>query len=71
MSTRPAGPRGWTPRRWRAQALEAGVVIEPGTVHFHAKDPPRNTFRLGFSSIPVEKIAPGIQKRAQVIERMG
>ena len=47
------------------------MVIEPGTVHFHAKDPPRNTFRLGFSSIPAEKIAPGIQKLAQVIERMG
>ncbi len=70
MSTRPAGPRGWTPRRWRA-ALDADVVIEPGTVHFHAKDPPRNTFRLGFSSIPAEKIAPGIQKLAQVIDRMG
>ncbi len=30
-----------------------------------------NYFRLGFSSIPAEKIRPGIQKLAQVIERMG
>ena len=52
-------------------ALDAGVVIEPGTVHFRAKDPPRNYFRLGFSSIPAAKIGPGIQKLAQVIDRMG
>ena len=30
-----------------------------------------HTFRLGFSSIPAEKIAPGIEKLAQFIDRMG
>ncbi len=52
-------------------ALEEGVAIEPGAVHFHGPERPRNTFRLGFSSIPVEKIAPGIEKLAQIIDRMG
>ena len=65
------GPEGLDAEALARAALEAGVVIEPGTVHFHAKDPPRNYFRLGFSSIPAEKIGPGIQKLAQVIERMG
>ncbi len=65
------GPEGLDAEALARAALDAGVVIEPGTVHFHAKDPPRNYFRLGFSSIPAEKIGPGIQKLAQVIERMG
>ncbi len=65
------GPEGLDAEALACAALDADVVIEPGTVHFHAKDPPRNTFRLGFSSIPAEKIAPGIQKLAQVIDRMG
>ena len=65
------GPEGLDAEALARAALDAGVVIEPGTVHFHAKDPPRNYFRLGFSSIPADKIGPGIQKLAQVIDRMG
>ena len=43
------------------QALEEGVIIEPGGVCF-ARDPaPRNYFRLGFSSIPLERIEPGVE----------
>ncbi len=57
------------PKRWRG--LEEGVVIEPGAVHFHGPTRPRNNFRLGFSSIPAEEIAPGIEKLAEVIKRMG
>ena len=52
-------------------ARAEGVVIEPGAVHFHGPKRPRNTFRLGFSSIPTEKLAPGIEKLAQIIDRMG
>jgi len=51
-----------------AAAAEAeGVLVEPGTVHFGAKKPPRNFLRLGFSSIPTDRIEPGIEKLAQVI----
>ncbi len=42
------------------------VVIEP----FFGPKRPRNTFRLGFSSIPAEKIAPGIEKLAEIMNRM-
>lgn len=42
-------------------ALEEGVIIEPGGICF-ARDPaPRNYFRLGFSSIPLERIEPGVE----------
>jgi GntR family transcriptional regulator/MocR family aminotransferase len=45
-----------------AQAAAArGVVIEPGAVHFQAESGPRNHFRLGFSSIPVDRIEPGLE----------
>jgi len=30
--------------------------------------PPRNCFRLGFSSIPVDRIEPGLQKLGDIIQ---
>ena len=45
-----------------------GIVIEPGSVFFLSPKPPRNYFRLGFSSIAAEKIGPGIEKLAGLIE---
>ena len=42
-------------------------MIEPGSVFFMSAKPPRNTFRLGFSSISAEKIGPGIEKLAGLI----
>ena len=48
-------------------ALTEGIVIEPGSVFFMAAKPPRNYFRLGFSSIPAEKIGSGIEKLAALI----
>jgi GntR family transcriptional regulator/MocR family aminotransferase len=64
------GPEGLDAEALARAALDEGVVIEPGTVHFCGPNPPRNTFRLGFSSIPAEKIGPGIEKLARVIHRM-
>jgi len=64
------GPEALDTENLAEAALEEGVVIEPGAVHFHGPKRPRNTFRLGFSSIPAEKIAPGIEKLAQIIDRM-
>ncbi len=65
------GPEGLDSEALARAALEDGVVIEPGAVHFFGPERPRNTFRLGFSSIPAEKIAPGIEKLAQIVDRMG
>eukprot|EP00752_Nemacystus_decipiens_P000663 g663.t1 len=50
-----------------ARALEAGVLIEPGSVNFAGDKPDRRFFRLGFSSIPDERIDPGIAKLAHLI----
>ncbi len=52
-----------------AAALEEGVVIEPGGVLFDSyPDAPKNYFRLGFSSIPEDRIAPGIEILARLID---
>ena len=52
------------------EALSEGIVIEPGSLHFMSPKPPRNYFRLGFSSIATQKIAPGIEKLAALIRRV-
>lgn len=52
-------------------ALGHGVVIESGAVHFLSRNPPRNCFRLGFSSIPLERIEPGIELLAELVRRHG
>ena len=51
------------------RALQDGIVIEPGSPHFLSPKPPRNYFRLGFSSIPASKIAPGIENLAKLLHR--
>jgi GntR family transcriptional regulator/MocR family aminotransferase len=52
------------------QAMEVGVLIEPGDVFFQAQDPPRNFFRLAYSSISAERIPEGIARLAGVIENL-
>ncbi len=63
------GPEGLDARALMQVALERGVVIEPGDVFFAEKDPPKNCFRLGFSSIAADKIEPGVQIIAELIEQ--
>lgn len=48
-------------------AAKRGVLIEPGAVHFMAKAP-SHYFRLGFSSIPVNRIEPGIRILGEIID---
>ena len=43
------------------ELLREGVVIEPGAPFFSGRDQPTEFFRLGYSSIPLEKIAEGIR----------
>ncbi len=52
------------------KALEEGVIIEPGDIHFSDPENHRNYFRLGFSSIAEERIEPGIERLAQIVETM-
>lgn len=49
------------------RAAARGVIIEPGAVHFAEAEPPRNFFRLGFSSIDEVNIYPGIRIIAELI----
>lgn len=64
------GPEGLDAEDLARAALRDGIVIEPGAIFFAAAEPPRNYFRLGFSSIEAEKIAPGIKRLAEIIHDM-
>lgn len=55
------GPDGIDTTILARELLEVGVMIEPGAPFFSGKDQPTEFFRLGYSSIPVEKIPEGIQ----------
>ncbi len=48
-------------------AAAKGILIEPGRVNFGRKSPPRNYFRLAFSSIDENKIAAGVKLLAETI----
>ncbi|MEB8387083.1 PLP-dependent aminotransferase family protein [Rhodobacteraceae bacterium KMM 6894] len=53
-----------------AQALAPrGVLIEPGHPNFHGATPPRNFYRLAYSSIPSERIADGVALIAEAVGR--
>ncbi|MDX1605015.1 MAG: PLP-dependent aminotransferase family protein [Candidatus Competibacterales bacterium] len=64
------GPCGLDSLALARAAAERGVLIEPGDVHFLADEPPRHYFRLGFSSIPVERIEPGIRQLAGLFQQL-
>ncbi len=61
------GPDGLDARELSTIAAAKGVLIEPGDIFFLGERPPRNFFRLGFSSIPVDRIEPGIKLLADLI----
>jgi GntR family transcriptional regulator / MocR family aminotransferase len=63
------GPKDLDAEVLAAQALEKGVVIEPGIPTFASPNPPKNFFRLAFSSITAEKIEPGIEILAGLVGR--
>ncbi|MCP3661341.1 MAG: PLP-dependent aminotransferase family protein [Gammaproteobacteria bacterium] len=64
------GPQNLDARELRERAREQGILIEPGDIYFMEENAPQNYFRLGYSSIAVEKIAPGIEKLAELIHQM-
>ncbi len=47
-----------------------GVLIDPGRPFFEGDDPPRNYFRLGFSSIGVDRIPEGVARIAAAIDEL-
>jgi GntR family transcriptional regulator/MocR family aminotransferase len=63
-----AGPDALDSEELARAAARQSILIEPGRVHFGARIQPRNYFRLGFSSIHEDRIAPGIEKLAGVMD---
>ena len=61
------GPPQLDARETERRAAREGILIEPGDIHFLGPQPPRHAFRLGFSSIPVDRIEPGLQKLGDII----
>ncbi|WP_171103741.1 PLP-dependent aminotransferase family protein [Ruegeria sp. HKCCD7255] len=60
-------PNGIDTTRLAKELRARSVHIEPGEQFFSGSDRPRNYYRLGYSSIPPERIAPGIEQIAQAI----
>lgn len=57
-------------RELKEKAREAGILIESGDICFMQDDPPQNFLRLGYSSIAVGQIEPGIKKLSKLIHDM-
>jgi GntR family transcriptional regulator/MocR family aminotransferase len=53
--------RGTDTRALTARLYQYGVVVEPGDVFFASARPPRHHLRLGYSSIPAERIEAGVR----------
>ena len=64
------GPEGFDANLLSERARADGVLIEPGQVHFCQRSKGGNTFRLGFSSIPEDRIEPGIERLAAAAHAM-
>jgi GntR family transcriptional regulator / MocR family aminotransferase len=54
-----SAPRGTDTRELAARLYRLGVVVEPGDVFFHGARVPRHHLRIGYSSIPVDRIEAG------------
>jgi GntR family transcriptional regulator/MocR family aminotransferase len=61
------GPDRLDSRDLAARAEQEGILIEPGDIFFHAPNRPCPWFRIGFSSIPSDRIDPGIHRLAALI----
>ena len=59
------GPPKLDTRILAKACLEKGVLIEAGSIHYSSPDRPLNRLRLGYSSIPLEAIEPGIKLIAE------
>lgn len=63
------GPDSLDSEALAREAAAKGVLIEPGRVTFGVASPPRNYYRLAFSSIEEAKIEPGIRILSDLVHR--
>lgn len=61
------GPRELDARSLTHAARDVGVLIEPGDIFFADPAAGRHCFRLGFASIHVDRIEPGLRRLAALI----
>src|SRR5260221_8719654 len=61
------GPSGLDMQAVEDAALQRGLVIESGAVHFLREAERNSYFRLGVSSIQIDRIEPGIKILAEVV----
>ena len=64
------GPEDLDSEELAARALADGVLVEPGTPFFIDPEEGRRCFRLGFSSIPGERIDEGVRRIRVAIDAM-
>ncbi|MGL4591031.1 MAG: PLP-dependent aminotransferase family protein [Aestuariivirga sp.] len=65
------GPQGLDSEDLARAAAARGILIEPGRINFGVAKPPRNHFRLAFSSIDEAKIEPGVRLLADLVQAAG
>ena len=64
------GPDDLDGQALAAAAQKLGVLVETGDIFFMGEQPPKNFLRLGFSSIPADRIEPGILALATAYRRL-
>ena len=64
------GPANLDSRELERKAAEQSIVLEAGDWFYYSETPPRNCFRLGFSSIQTHKIEPGLRKIGTIIRQI-
>ncbi|WP_018983639.1 MocR-like pyridoxine biosynthesis transcription factor PdxR [Salinimonas chungwhensis] len=62
------GPPGLNSQKFVAAAAEKGILIEPVDRFYGGHDRPECYFRLGVRSLPKEKIRPGVEELAKLID---
>jgi GntR family transcriptional regulator/MocR family aminotransferase len=65
------GPDSLDAEELAQRALAEGVLIEAGTPFYIDPEEGRHRFRLGFSSIPAERIGEGVRRLRAVTDAMG
>jgi GntR family transcriptional regulator/MocR family aminotransferase len=56
-----SAPRAFDTRELSVRLYQQGAIIEPGDVLFASKRVPRHHVRIGHSSIPIDRIQPGVR----------
>ncbi|XDA97814.1 PLP-dependent aminotransferase family protein [Sulfitobacter sp. LCG007] len=63
-------PQGTDTEALALRLQSRGVLIEPGRAFFNGTDRPRNFYRLAYSSIPTDRIEPGLALIAKELRDM-